>query len=844
MTPKLHRSITPLLLALFTGAALAQSAPLPNRFVRFDRNGDGKLTENEIPRLFDQLDKNKDGVVTPDEASTYRPGAPMPTPTTPTTPAMTPTAFSAELKRTLDIRYATMPGVAAKLHSLDVYAPKDAKGAPVLVFVHGGGWRGGDKSNRGHGENLAQLYCAEGFVLVSVNYRLTPAGQHPANIQDVAKAVAWVHGHIAEHGGDPAQMSIMGHSAGAHHASLVAADERWLKAEGKSLDILKRAVLLDTAAYDIPRFIKEFTGDRQGPLMKELYVSAFGDTEAAWRDASPQLHLAPDKRTPPMLMFYTGSRMAAQTLAPAFAEALTKVGAPSRAVDTITLEHNEFLSNAAVKEHPLAQLVLRFLKGEDVTKFTGKLAGPAPVPAPSAPKPAPKQAASAKESSSSNTSACSFAFTQDYFPGTKDAHGQFTTGTELNYLVAHDGKLFATVSCWNLDKNGPNPGPHVLVKKSATAPWEVDQVFGADYLRAGSMKSVAFTTDRSGKKLEAPLAILIAEAARIRPPLSAGAWSREDATGKWTRMVVTTDTARADGNTTMGTELRAFASHVDRVTGVHHVFAAASKGAIFRGAYDPGVPGRIAWEKVPELDGARARIHGLAEAEGVLYAAVGVVPDVTGPEGGGIFRRVDGVQPKWEFVYRWEAESANRRKSMPAMRGLTAIPALDGKGEVLIGAPESTGVIEVIAPDPTPLATRELDIRDYFAKSWNATGEMGASLFAYNEFTPFTHPDTGARVHLIGGWIRHPDGGELNRSSWMLVRDATGHYTHHRIWDSAHPPAEKVFGGLRGCRTICVSPFPEDKGRVIYCGGFDATGLSSDSKYRDTAWIYKGTLAN
>lgn len=51
-----------------------------------------------------------------------------------------------------------------------------------------------------------------------------------------------------------------------------------------------------------------------------------------------------------------------------------------------------------------------------------------------------------------------------------------------------------------------------------------------------------------------------------------------------------------------------------------------------------------------------------------------------------------------------------------------------------------------------------------------------------------------------------------------------------------------IFGGLRGCRTICASPFAEDAGRVIYCGGFDATALSTNTKYRDTAWIYKGTL--
>ncbi|MBU6303224.1 MAG: carboxylesterase family protein [Verrucomicrobia bacterium] len=189
-----------LVLLLVAAQAFAQ-APANPAFQRLDRNGDGKLTKDEIPRLFDQLDKNKDGVVTPEEAAAYRPGAPT-TPTTPTTPAMTPTASSAEVKRTLDIRYANTPDVEAKSQSLDVYAPKDAKAAPVIIFIHGGGWRNGDKSNPAVGSQPAAHFCAEGFVFVSMNHRLTPAGKHPANIQDVAKAVAWVHNHIAEHGGE------------------------------------------------------------------------------------------------------------------------------------------------------------------------------------------------------------------------------------------------------------------------------------------------------------------------------------------------------------------------------------------------------------------------------------------------------------------------------------------------------------------------------------------------------------------------------------------------------------------------------------------------------------------
>ncbi len=282
-------------------------------------------------------------------------------------------SFAAEMVKSLDIRYTNTPGVEAKSQSLDVYSPKDAKNAPVLIFIHGGGWRRGDKSNPGVGEQPAAHFNKHGFVFVSINYRLTPEGQHPANIQDVAKAVAWVHDHIAEYGGDPAQINIMGHSAGAHLTALIATDETRLKAEGKSLSILKRAILLDTAAYDIPRFLKEFAEGREGTGMRLLYTNAFGDTEEQWRDASPQAHVAPGKNIPPMLLFFTGSRMAANTLAPALAAALTQAGSPSRAVDTITLEHNEIGQKAADETHPLGQLVLQFLQGADVTTFPDKL---------------------------------------------------------------------------------------------------------------------------------------------------------------------------------------------------------------------------------------------------------------------------------------------------------------------------------------------------------------------------------------------------------------------------------------------------------------------------------------
>lgn len=268
-----------------------------------------------------------------------------------------------------DIRYVETQGIDARNQSLDVYVPHGVSRAPVLVMVHGGGWRTGDKGNAAVGPALARRYGAEGFVFVGVNYRLVPEGQHPNNVQDVAHALAWVHDHIAEYGGDPDRIYLMGHSAGAHLAALVATHDRCLAHAGKSLDIVKGVVLLDTAAYDIPRRMREFSR----PGVDEMVKAAFGPDEASWRDASPRAHVGPGKGIPPMLAFYTGTRLVADVLANDFVDALVEAGVPARAIDTVTLSHSEILRTASVAEHPLARYVLRFLQGADPTEFPRRL---------------------------------------------------------------------------------------------------------------------------------------------------------------------------------------------------------------------------------------------------------------------------------------------------------------------------------------------------------------------------------------------------------------------------------------------------------------------------------------
>jgi acetyl esterase/lipase len=114
-----------------------------------------------------------------------------------------------------------------KRQVLDVYSPKGAKDLPVVLWIHGGGWQAGDKKDV---QLKPRAFTDKGFVFVSTNYRLLPDVDMGAIVRDVARAVGWVHGHVAEHGGDPKRLFVMGHSAGAQLAALVCTDDRYLKA--------------------------------------------------------------------------------------------------------------------------------------------------------------------------------------------------------------------------------------------------------------------------------------------------------------------------------------------------------------------------------------------------------------------------------------------------------------------------------------------------------------------------------------------------------------------------------------------------------------------------------------
>ncbi len=113
---------------------------------------------------------------------------------------------------------------------LDVYQPAgESRNAPLGVFFYGGNWSSGERADyRFVGEALA----SQGIVAVIADYRLSPAVRYPVFVQDSARAVRWARDHAAEFGADPARVFVMGHSAGAYNAAMVALDARWLRAEG------------------------------------------------------------------------------------------------------------------------------------------------------------------------------------------------------------------------------------------------------------------------------------------------------------------------------------------------------------------------------------------------------------------------------------------------------------------------------------------------------------------------------------------------------------------------------------------------------------------------------------
>ncbi len=193
---------------------------------------------------------------------------------------------------------------------------------PVLLFVHGGGWRSGDIDDYGF---FARGLAPEGYVIVLVGYRLGPDGTFPRMLEDTAKGVAWTKNNIAQYGGDPNAIFIAGHSAGAYNVAMLGLDRQWVGREGLDTSDIAGVIGI-SGPYDFYPFDSEstklaFGGAEDGPSTQPVNF--------ARADAPPLLLIQGEKDT-----------VVSPRHAPSLKNVVEKAGGKAETVMFADMDHN------------------------------------------------------------------------------------------------------------------------------------------------------------------------------------------------------------------------------------------------------------------------------------------------------------------------------------------------------------------------------------------------------------------------------------------------------------------------------------------------------------------------
>lgn len=172
------------------------------------------------------------------------------------------------------------------LQVMDFWAPAGAKAAPLVLYVHGGGWKRGSKDSA-MGNALPGHLRDQGYAFASINYRLVPAATVEQQASDVAQALAYLLARADKLNIDRSKIVITGHSAGAHLVALVGTDEQYLRKAGLSFADIDGVMPNDGAAYDVPKQMEQ-----AGRMMADTYKQAFGTDPARQKALSPTYHAA------------------------------------------------------------------------------------------------------------------------------------------------------------------------------------------------------------------------------------------------------------------------------------------------------------------------------------------------------------------------------------------------------------------------------------------------------------------------------------------------------------------------------------------------------------------------
>ncbi|MGD2045552.1 MAG: alpha/beta hydrolase domain-containing protein [Gemmatimonadota bacterium] len=246
---------------------------------------------------------------------------------------------------TRDIDYVPLAEYADARDRLDLFMPEGADDVPVVVFFHGGELRYGSKAS---GESLAARIVPEGIGVVSANYRLWPTVDPPNNTQDAAAAVAWVIEHIDEYGGDPSNVYVSGHSAGAYLVALMGVDDSYLSAHGLARSDVRGWIPIAAFLYT------EETGRDRGPQV-------WGSDPDAWLAASVSPHIGSGKGRF-LIIYADGDDLWRREQNDQFAAALEAAGSRDvRVVEVPNRTHTSLMTALPDADDRIGPLIVDFI---------------------------------------------------------------------------------------------------------------------------------------------------------------------------------------------------------------------------------------------------------------------------------------------------------------------------------------------------------------------------------------------------------------------------------------------------------------------------------------------------
>ena len=234
-----------------------------------------------------------------------------------------------------------------KLAQLDLYFTDLGGGKRVVVYVHGGRWTRGDKSEIHENPRLLEFLLRNECLVASVNFRPIQTNEdgkvtYADQANDIAAALKWLSNHVEEFGGRPKGFILLGYSSGAHLSALVALDDRYLSNQGLDGSWVKAVICMDVHSYDIPAALIEM---EQSPLKKNisLMTSLFGGSRSEQAAASPISYLA-NPAPKSFLLFSCGPHNLSKVMSKSFKESLIAHGHRAVHVHLGHYDHRSILS--------------------------------------------------------------------------------------------------------------------------------------------------------------------------------------------------------------------------------------------------------------------------------------------------------------------------------------------------------------------------------------------------------------------------------------------------------------------------------------------------------------------